>query len=442
MTYRDRFHLMGKTMNTTLASIAALGLALALGNDAQAGAAATAPGRGNWVTAWYAAPQPGWDKAFILPMNVPSIIGGLSVEETVRLSSGGRRVRLVFSNRHGREALALADVRVRLVGQAGRASPAIPLTFSGLSTLSIAAGATAISDPVALNLPPLARLRVTSHVPLRTAVTSFHWGGQQTFVLGGKADARGHAGAGRRFGGRLFLAAVLVDGKPAARTVVALGDSITDGNGSTPDADHRWPDFLARRLAPHGLAVANAGISGGRLLRDGMGRSALARFDQDVLAQPGVSDVIVLLGTNDIGWPGGPFAPQEAPAKLGELQAGFRQLAAAAHARGLRITVGTLPPFEGALEGTPFAGHYSPDKERLRRQLNDWLRTADAFDAVVDFDHALRDPGHPPRLRADFDSGDHLHPGDAGYRAMAEAIDIDLLLRSADGARHPRASAP
>lgn len=426
-------------MNTTLASIAALALALALalGPDARAGAASTPLERGNWVASWYAAPQPGWDGAFILPMNVPAVVERQTIEETVRLSSGGSRIRLLFSNRHGRDALTLADVRVRL---AGRAGPEVRLGFSGRTTLSIAPGATAISDPVALSVPPLARIEVTSHLPDRTAVTGFHWGGQQTFrLLSGKADG-GNAGAGERFGGRLFLNAVLVDGKPGARTVVAIGDSITDGNGSTPDADRRWPDFLARRLAPHGVAVANAGISGGRLLRDGMGRSALARFEQDVLAQPGVSDVIVLLGTNDIGWPGGPFAPREAAATLDDLQAGFRQLAAAAHARGLRITVGTLPPFEGALEGTPFAGHYSPDKERLRRQLNDWLRAAGAFDAVVDFDRVLRDPGQPRRLRAGFDSGDHLHPGDAGYRAMAEAIDIGPLLRApagSGGSDHP-----
>ena len=405
-------------MNTTRKMIAGLGLAFALGNGALAHDGSQ---HGNWVTSWYAAPQAAWDSTFVLPMNVPAVLEGQTVQETVRLSSGGGRIRLVFSNRHGRQALALGEVRVRLAGQAAR------LTFSGKTATSIAPGASATSDPVALAVPPLAQLEVSSHLPARTAVTGFHWGGQQTFRL-----ARGQLNApGERFGGRLFLNAVLVDGAPGARTVVAIGDSITDGNGSTPDADRRWPDLLARRLAPHGVAVANAGISGGRLLRDGMGQSALARFEQDVLAQPGVSDVIVLLGTNDIGWPGGPFAPKEGAVTLEELQAGYRQLAAASHARGLRITVGTLPPFEGALEGTPFAGHYSPAKERLRVQVNDWLRTAGLFDAVVDFDAVLRDPGRPQRMRPEFDSGDHLHPGDAGYRAMAEAIDVSPLLEAA-----------
>jgi len=221
---------------------------------------------------------------------------------------------------------------------------------------------------------------------------------------------------------------VLVDALPGGRTVVALGDSITDGNGSTPDADRRWPDFLARRLAPHGIAVANAGISGARLLKDGMGERALARFEHDVLGQPGVSDVIVLLGINDIGWPGSPFAPYETMVTLDQLIAGFRQLAGAAHARQIRITVGTLPPFEGALEGTPFAGHYSLQKEALRKALNDWIRHAGIFDAVVDFDAVLRDPERPQRMTAAFDSGDHLHPGDAGYRRMADAVDIGLIV--------------
>jgi lysophospholipase L1-like esterase len=222
-----------------------------------------------------------------------------------------------------------------------------------------------------------------------------------------------------------------VESARAPATVVALGDSITDGNGSTPSQDQRWPDHLARRLAPHGVAVLNAGISGNRLLRDGMGESGLARFERDVLRHPGVRAVIVLLGTNDIGWPGGPFGPAEPAPTLQALSRGFEQLVAQAHARGVRVVGATVPPFEDALKGTPLEGHYSPQKELLRQQLNRWIRSAGAFDAVVDFDALLRDPAHPSRLRADFDSGDHLHPGDTGYRAMAEAIDLPTLLSPA-----------
>lgn len=385
-------------------SIAALTLSLALGaHDALA--------QEQWTTSWYAAPQPAWDATFTLPMNVPARLDNATVRDTVRLSTGGQRLRLVFSNRYGHEPLRLGAVRIGPDG-ATRA-----LTFSGQPGAAILPGATVTSDPIAFPVQPLSRLTVTTWLPAPTSVASFHWGAQQTIRIDNAS-----------VGGRLFLSAVLVEAAQPARTVVALGDSITDGNGSTPDADRRWPDILAERLAPHGIAVANAGISGGRLARDGMGVSALARLEQDVLSQPGVSDVIVLLGINDIGWPGSPFAPGERPATLDELTAAYRQLVAASHVRGVRVTAGTLPPFEGALAGTPYAGHYSPGKERLRQQLNDWIRTAGAFDAVVDFDAMLRDPAQPHRMRPAFDSGDHLHPGDAGYRAMAEAIDIARLV--------------
>jgi lysophospholipase L1-like esterase len=179
------------------------------------------------------------------------------------------------------------------------------------------------------------------------------------------------------------------------------------------------------------VATLNAGISGNRLLLDGMGDSGLARFERDVLGHRGVRAVIVLLGTNDIGWPGSPFGPDEPPVSIDELTRGMRQLVEQGHARGVRVIGATLPPFEDALKGTPLEGHYSPQKETQRLRLNDWIRGSGGFDAVVDFDLVLRDPRRPSRLRPDFDSGDHLHPGDAGYRAMAEAIDLDALLGDA-----------
>jgi lysophospholipase L1-like esterase len=426
MAYRCSLLIEEKTMATHPGSIAALTLALALGGEALAGADVPAPA--HWVTSWYAAPQAGWGRDFPLPMNVPAWLDNQSVRETVRLSAGGRRIRLVLSNRYGRQPVQIGEVRVGMADGKGAASP---LTFSGQPAVSIPAGATVTSDPVALGVAPLARLAVTSYLPRRTPVTSFHWGAQQTLGIGAGNRTGAMPAAAGSATGRLFLSAVMVEVPGAGRTVVTLGDSITDGNGSTPDTDRRWPDFLAQRLAPHGIAVANAGISGARLLRDGMGQNALARFEHDVLAQPGVSDVIVLLGINDIGWPGSPFAPAEAPVNLDELAAAYRQLLAAAHVRGIRVTVGTLPPFEGALEGTPYAGHYSPAKERLRTALNGWIRTAGVFDAIVDFDAVLRDSAQPRRMRHVYDSGDHLHPGDAGYRAMAEAIDIAPLLENA-----------
>jgi lysophospholipase L1-like esterase len=179
------------------------------------------------------------------------------------------------------------------------------------------------------------------------------------------------------------------------------------------------------------VAVVNAGISGGRLLRDGMGESALERFQRDVLDQPGIASVIVLIGINDIAWPGTAFARDQARPRLSELQAGYRTLVEQAHRRGLRILGATLPPFAGALPGTPLDDYYQPDKDALRQQLNRWLRTDSPFDAVIDLDAALRDPADPSRIAAAYDSGDHLHPGDAGNRAMAEAVDLQVLLPGA-----------
>ena len=409
-------------MTAKLGVMATLVLAMAAA-DASAGKEAADDAR--WVTSWYAAPQPAWDDGFILPMNVPRLLNDQTLRETVRLSAGGKRMRLVFSNRYGRQPVRIGAVRA---GPADGSVPALALTFSGAREATIPPGAVITSDPVALAMPPLSRLAVSSYLPSPTPIASFHWGAQQTIQLAaGNAVAAPRCPGDTRVEGRLFFHAVLVEAPRQAHTVVVLGDSITDGNGSTQDADRRWPDMLAQRLAPDGIGVANAGISGGRLLRDGMGQSAQARFEQDVLAQPGVAEVIVLLGTNDIGWPGGPFAPAERAVTVDELANGYRQLLAAAHARGVRVTAGTLPPFEGALEGTPFAGHYSPEKERLRKELNRWIRNCGLFDAVVDFDAILRDPDRPQRLRKAFDSGDHLHPGDAGYRAMAAAIDVAAI---------------
>ena len=419
----------GNNMVNRLHWIATLSLFVASGAQALAATPHPTSQDHRWITSWYAAPQPRWDAAFVLPTNVPAYFNNQSLRENVRLSAGGQRIRLVFSNRYGKAPVLIGEVRV---GIPGNNRPCQRLSFSGQPGISILPGATATSDPLPLSVKPLADLSVTTYLPLRTNIDSFHWGSQQTMqVTAGRATEAPYTKGGNRVEGRLFLSAVMVEAEEKRRTIVTLGDSITDGNGSTPDANRRWPDYLAKRLAPYGLGVANAGISGARLVSDGMGQNALARLEHDVLGQPGVSDVIVLLGINDIGWPGSPFAPDEAPMTLDRLTVAYRQLVSAAHVRGVRVTAATLPPFEGALEGTPFAGHYSRDKEQLRKRFNGWIRTAGVFDAVIDFDALLRDPANPQRIRKDFDSGDHLHPGDEGYRAMAEAVDIRSLTNSA-----------
>ena len=391
-----------------------------------------------WNTSWLASPQALWGPDFVLPTNIPARLHGQSVRELIRLSAGGSRLRLVFSNRYGSTPLTIGEVRVARApgGIPARGDSGMRLTFGGRRTVTVPPGADAQSDPLPVELAALTRLAVSSYYPHKTALSTFHWGGQQTaLVKAGNATAASAFDHAQLVQGRLFLTAAQVAGAPGTRTVVAFGDSITDGNGSTPDHDRRWTDYLAQRFAGQGVAVANAGISGARVLGARMGDAALARFEHDVLAVPGAKSVILLMGINDIGWPGSPFAPQEPALDLARLTGAYQQLIARARLRKLRIIGATLPPFEDALHGTPFAGHFSPAKEVQRQQLNAWIRNAGAFDQVVDFDALLRDPARPARMRAGYDSGDHLHPGDAGYKAMADAFDLGMLFGDvADGA--------
>jgi lysophospholipase L1-like esterase len=256
-----------------------------------------------------------------------------------------------------------------------------------------------------------------------------HWDARQTAYLaaGDQAQVENLRYDSTLTSG-LFVTDVLLEAPSAIRTVAVLGDSITDGNGASLDAFKRWPDFLAERLAADGIAVLNAGISGARLLTDGMGDSALARFERDVLGKPHIDTAVVLLGINDIAWPGSAFEPDAPAPALELLIAGYQQLITQAHLRHVRIVGGMLLPFEGALEGSPITRYHSPEKERLRQQVNEWIRTSGSFDAVLDFDAWLRDPAHPTRLLGRYDSGDRLHPGDTGNQAMAERIDLHVLL--------------
>ncbi|WP_228895030.1 SGNH/GDSL hydrolase family protein [Pseudoduganella aquatica] len=385
-----------------------------------------------WQTSWYAAPQPGWDAGFALPTNIPLSLQDQTVRETLRLSAGGQRVRVVLSNRYGTEPLVIGEARLAraAAGAAAGASHAITaapagvLTFGGQRSVTVPPGQQAVSDALDFSVRPLERLSVSTYFPQRTLPSTFHWGAQQTgFIASGNQTAAQQLPGAETLQGRLFLTAVHVSGGADGGTVVALGDSITDGNGSTPDHDRRWPDYLARLAVARGAnaSVANAGISGARVLADRMGERAAARFEQDVLAQPGVRSVIVALGINDIGWPASAFAPHDPAMEAEMLIAGYRKLIERAHANKVKVIGATMAPFENALQGTPLSDHYSPAKDAVRRQVNDWIRSSGAFDGVVDFDAVLRDPARPSRLLPAFDSGDHLHPGDAGYEAMAKA---------------------
>jgi len=381
-----------------------------------------------WVASWQASPQPVWDASFLFPTLIPGALEGQTFRQTARLSLGGEQLRVRLSNAYGTTPLRIGAASV--AGADGQAP--LALTFDGHAGTQIAPGQARLSDPVMLSTRNLQAVQVSVYVPAHTPLRTFHWDGRQTASIGaGDQTLAPRMDTASTTTARLFLTGIEVQAAAGARSVVVIGDSITDGATASLDRDQRWTDHLAARLAPRGVAVVNAGISGGRLLRDGMGESALRRVQRDVLDQAGVTSVIVLIGINDIAWPGTAFARGQARPRLSELQAGYRTLVEQAHRRGLRILGATLPPFAGALPGTPLDDYYQPDKDALRQQLNRWLRTDSPFDAVIDLDAALRDPADPSRIAAAYDSGDHLHPGDAGNRAMAETVDLQVLLPGA-----------
>jgi lysophospholipase L1-like esterase len=400
--------------------LAALACVIALA----ATAAQAAPG--HWVGSWGASPAPpmaaapaGMGKGFPA---TPSF-SNQTVTQVVRLSAGGQRLRLRLSNEYGPKALAIGAVRVALVGADGATIPGSDrsVTFSGAASGGIPAGAPLVSDPVALPTRALVRLRVSVFLPADTNGCTCHATGMdRVSIAQGDATQAPPPPAKGAPDYRAFLTEVDVETAAPIRPVIAtFGDSITDGYRSTDDANHRWPDRLAERLAAgkQPFAVVNAGISGNRVLSDGMialfGQNALTRFDRDVLSVPGVTHVTVLEGVNDLGM----TKPTPAAA---EIIAGYRQLIARAHGHGLKIIGGTILPYGGA-------SYFSPAGEAARQEINAWIRTAHEFDGVIDFDAAVRDPAKPERMRADLQSGDWLHPNDAGYRVMGEAVDLKLF---------------
>lgn len=366
------------------------------------------------------------------------------MRQIAHVSIGGNRVRVVLSNEYGKRPLTVGAAHIAVAGQGSSiaAGSDRPLTFGGRASFTIPPGAPAVSDPVELNVAPLSNVAVSLYLPEITPLTTFHWEGVQTAAIGPGDQTRASEITGDQTGAseiqatypmqaRVLLSEIQVEAPPDARAIVMFGDSITDGANSTPDANHRWPDFLAARIQQAGgghVAVLNEGISGARILRDRMGDDALARFDRDVLSQPHADTVVLMMGINDIGWPGTILVPKGEPApSADDVIFGYQQLIARAHDHGLRIIGATLTPFEDTFHGTPLFGYYDEDKEKKRQAINDFIRHGGAFDGVIDFDAATRDPANPKHIRADFDSGDHLHPQDTGYKAMADSIDLNLL---------------
>lgn len=351
---------------------------------------------------------------------------GQTIRMFVRASIGGNRVRVRLSNEMGSAPLAIGAGQVGLRGsaQAVVAGSNHPLTFGGRSTVTIQPGAWALSDPVFFQIAPFADLAISLYFPSGAAAraTTLHrdsW--SSTYATSGNATASTTFSYTRSFASWPFLTEVDVD--VGAPCVVAIGDSLTDGQGSTVNQNRRWPDYLARRLqAELGTAgrigVVNRGIAGNRLLVDDpnallAGRDVLERFDRDVLATPGVRAVVVAIGINDII-----LASSSALTQMRDnLVNGYRQLAMRARARGVTILGATLPPIQGS-------GRNSTARESVRQQVNSWLRSPNTFDALVDWDSVLRDPAAPAYLRSAYNSGDGLHPNDAGYQALAAAVPL------------------
>jgi len=375
-----------------------------------------------WVGTWTTTPAP---------------VEGVALrDQTLRMiahvSIGGPRLRVRISNAYGTRKLAIggAHVGLRDAGAAIVPGSGRPLTFHGAPATTIPAGALVVSDPVDLEVPPLADVAVSVYlpgdVPESFQVTG-HGNAHQTNYVSPPGDfaAATELPVQETTEAFLFVSGVEVLAPHGTGGIVAFGDSLTDANLSQLDANHRWPDQLARRLVarPGGrlLGVMNQGIGGNRILHDGRGDCGLRRFDRDVLAQPGVTHAIVLLGINDIRNRG--QLPEEF-VSAEEMIAGLHQLAVRAHAGGLKIFGGTLLTFENE---TFNPGFYTPEGEAKRQAVNAWIRESGAFDAVIDFEAALRDPSHPTQMLPRWDCGDHLHPSDAGYLHMGDIIDLALF---------------
>lgn len=374
-----------------------------------------------------------WSAAMQTPLAPAATFDHVTLREIVHVSIGGRSVRVRLSNAQGTEPLVIgaASVGLRASGAVLRPRSLRPLRFAGAAAISIAPGAVAISDPVALDVNPQDDLAISLYVPAPQAGTTQLTLAHQTSYVSTTGDftAAVELPVGSTITTWYWLSGVEVQDRGRRRAVVAFGDSITEGFASTTDANARWPDVLARRLLAQrrtaDVAVLDEAISGNRVLDDVIGPNAQRRIDRDVLTQAGLAYVILLEGTNDMGFSQlapGTFGPgvSLADVSAADIIAGYEQIIRRVHQAGARIYGATILPFEGA-------GYYNAAVEPKRAALNQFIRTSGRFDAVIDFDAVMRDPAHPTRMRAEFDSGDHLHPNDAGYAAMGNAVDLRLF---------------
>ena len=382
-------------------------------------ALASAPAQAqSWSRSWMAAPL----VSRTAPEKRPDL-SDRTLRQVVRISTGGNRIRLRLYNEMSTRPLLLGAVHVALAGANGETLPGTDrvVTFNQAQGATIPARAPLLSDPIAMPVKPLARLAISIHLPQGAPDATVHsYSAATGWTAPGDQTAATSLTDATTLGPRVIITGVEVENRNPARTIVALGDSITDGVRATPDSDRRWPDLLAERLQRGGMTltgVANAGISANRLLSEGDGYNALARFDSDVLAVPGVSHVVILEGVNDLGAAARDQQPMLPPAAI---IGAYRQMIARAHDRGVKVILATILPYKGA-------GYWSAAGEASRVAINDWIRTSGEADGYVDLAQAIADPADPARMAKAYDVGDALHPNDAGFRVMADAIDLSLF---------------
>jgi lysophospholipase L1-like esterase len=405
-----------------------------------------------WIGTWAAAAQKG------VPAH-PQTFHNQTLRLIVHVSAAGSKIRITLSNIFGDQPLVVSAAHVarRVTGPDIDLATDRTLTFHGHEATRINARSTITSDPVDLEVPKLSDLAISLFLPGDAVASTSHSLALQTNYVSsenGNYTATAKFPAATKFKHWPFLTGVDVLVPPGGGSIVAFGSSLTDGDGSKDDANRRWPDVLAERLQNTGdakvvLGVLNAGIIGNRLLSDNespnqsggppplgsvfqelgpvLGEAGLKRFERDVLAQAGVKYVIVGLGVNDILFPGS-FIPAAQTVTSDSIIAGYRELITRAHKRAVRVIGSTIPPFEHAIFRSPDFDHfYTPEKEQVRQQVNAWIRGSGAFDGAIDFDAAVRDPKRPTQLLPQYDSGDHLHPNDAGNIAQGNAISLTLF---------------
>lgn len=372
----------------------------------------------HWVGTWACSPELA-DKDALPP--APGF-ADTTLRQVIHVSVGGAQIRVRFSNAFGTSALTILAAHVAQTAGASsiKAGTDKPLTFHGQSSVAIPAGALMYSDPVEYDLPALSDLAITVYLHGAPDGVTTHPGSRTTSYLAeGNFVSAPDFSEAHRVDHWYFLNGVDVTGESSAESLVVLGDSITDGAKSTTNGNDRWTDELARRLQAErkGVAVLNEGIGGNRLLLDGIGPNALARFDRDVLAQTAPRWLIVFEGVNDIGTC---TKNCNLDSLSQEVIAAYEQIIARAHSHKIRVYGVTITPFNGFV-------YYSADAERARQTVNSWIRAAGHFDGVIDFDSVTRDPRNPSQLAPEADSGDHLHPADGGYKQMGDSVDLKLF---------------